>query len=206
MFGYDGGEVQAGSCEILTLNQDRAASFRVNLQDHLSAAQRTFRVEGEFRGTKALSTTIVFGESRPVDAAGCPAAVATPVARAADTPAARSVSVTRTEPGAVAMAVSPSRPAAPAPIVGQVYSRADVSAGAPEQAELESRWLRLEEPHMFGADVLALQEALREAGWPIRADGFLGPRTDQALRHFQQANNLAPDGIFGPRTQSALGF
>lgn len=206
MFGYGGREIQAGSYEILTFDPDSTASFRVNLQDHLSAAQRTFRVEGEFRGTKALSTTIVFGESRAVDQAGCPAAVVTPVARAPDTPAARRVSVTRTKPGAVAMAASPSRPAAPAPIAGQVYSRADVSDETPEQAELESRWLRLEQPHMFGADVLALQEALREAGWPVRADGFHGPRTDQALRHFQEANDLVPDGVFGPRTRSVLGL
>lgn len=206
MFGYGGKEIQAGSYEILTFNPDSTASFRVNLQDHLSAAQRSFRVEGEFRGTKALSTTIVFGESRPVDAAGCPGVAPSPVARATDAPAARSVSVTRAGPGAVAMAVSPARPAAPAPIAGEVYSRADVSAGAPEQAELESRWLRLEQPHMFGADVLALQEALREAGWPVRADGFLGPRTDQALRHFQQANDLVSDGIFGPATKDRLGL
>jgi peptidoglycan hydrolase-like protein with peptidoglycan-binding domain len=53
----------------------------------------------------------------------------------------------------------------------------------------------------FGWDVSVLQFSLSRAGayrWPI--DGYFGPETTRALRHFQRARGLVPDGVAGPRT------
>lgn len=55
-----------------------------------------------------------------------------------------------------------------------------------------------------GAAVERLQSALTEAGYPCAVDGDFGPRTDDALRRFQQDNGLTVDGIAGPRTWAAL--
>lgn len=55
-----------------------------------------------------------------------------------------------------------------------------------------------------GADVRALQEQLRAAGYNIAADGIFGPATQSAVRAYQQANGLQVDGIAGNQTRSAL--
>lgn len=55
-----------------------------------------------------------------------------------------------------------------------------------------------------GADVRALQEQLRAAGYNIAADGIFGPATQNAVRAYQQANGLQVDGIVGNQTRSAL--
>ena len=51
-----------------------------------------------------------------------------------------------------------------------------------------------------GAHVQNLQQLL--GGLAI--DGIFGPRTEQAVRAFQQANGLKVDGIVGPQTWGAL--
>jgi DNA-binding winged helix-turn-helix (wHTH) protein len=56
-----------------------------------------------------------------------------------------------------------------------------------------------------GADVLALQRDLRDAGYdPVYLDGQYGPLTARAVRGFQQDNGLVVDGEVGPETRSAL--
>jgi len=58
----------------------------------------------------------------------------------------------------------------------------------------------------FGWDVSVLQFLLAKAGlYDGAIDGFLGPETQIALRHWQRAAKLAADGVAGPRTLSALG-
>jgi peptidoglycan hydrolase-like protein with peptidoglycan-binding domain len=52
--------------------------------------------------------------------------------------------------------------------------------------------------------VRTLQHLLRARGHPVVVDGIFGPKTDQAVRAFQQSKSLAVDGIVGPRTWSAL--
>jgi len=52
-----------------------------------------------------------------------------------------------------------------------------------------------------GEWVVKLQEAL-----DISADGDFGPKTEAALKAFQDANGLEPDGIAGPVTYRALGL
>jgi YVTN family beta-propeller protein len=68
------------------------------------------------------------------------------------------------------------------------------------------RSLRLSSPTMRGDDVTLLQERLidlgyDEIGW---ADGVFGQKTDQAVRLFQEVNDLVVDGIVGPITWAFL--
>jgi peptidoglycan hydrolase-like protein with peptidoglycan-binding domain len=58
-----------------------------------------------------------------------------------------------------------------------------------------------------GKAVADLQEALTDRGYDVGgADGKFGPRTEAAVREFQQAEGLTPDGVVGPGTWSALGL
>jgi lysozyme family protein len=52
-----------------------------------------------------------------------------------------------------------------------------------------------------GEWVVKLQQALK-----ITADGRFGPKTEAALKDFQEANDLEPDGIAGRVTYRALGL
>jgi hypothetical protein len=50
-----------------------------------------------------------------------------------------------------------------------------------------------------------LQRGLVTAGFdPGTPDGTFGPKTEEAVVAFQQANGLSPDGIVGPETAAAL--
>lgn len=56
-----------------------------------------------------------------------------------------------------------------------------------------------------GDDVAKLQRRLAAAGFdPGAADGIFGPKTETALKAFQETNGLAADGIAGPATNSKL--
>jgi WD40 repeat protein len=68
------------------------------------------------------------------------------------------------------------------------------------------RNLYLTSPAMHGDDVLALQERLvrlgyEEVGIP---DGYFGQMTEQAVRHFQEINQLEVDGVVGMITWNRL--
>lgn len=57
----------------------------------------------------------------------------------------------------------------------------------------------------FGWDVAALQFLLARHGFPSGTiDGTFGPRTENALRHFQRWHRLAQDGRAGPATLRLL--
>lgn len=58
-----------------------------------------------------------------------------------------------------------------------------------------------------GPAVKKLQEALNARGAepPLKVDGIFGPKTEAAVRAFQEQNGLAPDGVAGPDTWGALG-
>lgn len=56
-----------------------------------------------------------------------------------------------------------------------------------------------------GPDVRTLQERLVAHGYQLGAtDGRFGPRTEMAVRAFQQDRQLAVDGVVGPQTWSRL--
>ncbi len=60
-------------------------------------------------------------------------------------------------------------------------------------------------PGDTGAQVRALQRALKSLGYPVGTiDGQYGPATKTAVAAFQHASNLTADGVFGPNTLNAL--
>lgn len=60
-------------------------------------------------------------------------------------------------------------------------------------------------PGDTGAQVKALQRALKALGYPVgKVDGQYGPTTKTAVAAFQHASGLTADGIFGPLTLNAL--
>jgi lysozyme len=64
---------------------------------------------------------------------------------------------------------------------------------------------RLTIPYMSGPKVLAIQQALRNAGFdPGALDGEFGPLTKAAVIHFQADRGLDADGQVGPVTAAAL--
>lgn len=52
--------------------------------------------------------------------------------------------------------------------------------------------------------VQTVQYLLAARGHPVTVDGIFGPKTDAAVRAFQQGRHLTVDGIVGPNTWSAL--
>lgn len=67
--------------------------------------------------------------------------------------------------------------------------------------------LRLTEPHMKGAAVKRLQQALKAAGYnPGPIDSDFGAQTAAAVAAYQLAKGLVPDGEARPKTLTALGL
>ncbi|HEV3036992.1 MAG TPA: GH25 family lysozyme [Candidatus Angelobacter sp.] len=65
---------------------------------------------------------------------------------------------------------------------------------------------RLTTPMMTGPTVVAIQQALKDAGFdPGPADGKFGPRTKTAVISFQTSHGLTTDGEVGQQTAVVLG-
>jgi N-acetylmuramoyl-L-alanine amidase len=65
---------------------------------------------------------------------------------------------------------------------------------------------RMTAPIMQGDKVLAIQQALKQAGFdPGTLDGEFGPHTLSAVVAFQISHQLLPDGEVGAETSAALG-
>jgi chitosanase len=80
-------------------------------------------------------------------------------------------------------------------------------AATPVKVPAESgphRLLRLKSPPLSGPDVSWLQARLARAGIHVEETGVFDQATDQAVRAFQENNNLKADGVVGPVTRSAL--
>lgn len=56
-------------------------------------------------------------------------------------------------------------------------------------------------------EIVNMQRKLNELGFDCgEPDGVIGPKTEQAIKDFQQSRGLPPDGIAGPETKKALGI
>lgn len=55
-----------------------------------------------------------------------------------------------------------------------------------------------------GSDVTELQKLLNQNGYSLDEDGNFGPKTQAAVKDYQQKNNLSVDGIVGTNTWGAL--
>jgi lysozyme len=69
---------------------------------------------------------------------------------------------------------------------------------------LSPRTLKLTDNLMKGDDVRRVQEALKNAGIVIKADGFFGKDTAQAIKQFQEKHGLTVDGMVGTEMRTAL--
>jgi len=65
-------------------------------------------------------------------------------------------------------------------------------------------WPLVKQGHQSEHPVRTLQQLLRARGQTVAVDGIFGPKTDAAVRAFQQAKGLTVDGIVGPKTWAAL--
>jgi peptidoglycan hydrolase-like protein with peptidoglycan-binding domain len=73
--------------------------------------------------------------------------------------------------------------------------------------EAESIWALSQRGTVNLPQVKALQDKLRAAGHdPGASDGWYGQKTADAVRSYQQANNLKVDGDAGPQTLASLGM
>ena len=73
--------------------------------------------------------------------------------------------------------------------------------------EAESIWALSQKGTVNLPQVKTLQDKLRAAGHdPGASDGWYGQKTANAVRSYQQANNLTVDGDAGPQTLASLGM
>ncbi len=71
----------------------------------------------------------------------------------------------------------------------------------------QSESMRSSQGGMAQADVKSVQEALKEKGHdPGPADGIMGPKTQAAIKEFQQAQGLKATGTLDDQTRQALGL
>ena len=66
------------------------------------------------------------------------------------------------------------------------------------------RTIELTSPQTSGFDVMWLQTALTLLGYPVDMDGYYGPKTQVAVKHFQVDYNLDVNGVFGPISLSKM--
>lgn len=84
---------------------------------------------------------------------------------------------------------------------------APASDEPPQEREIETCEVSIPTVRMgdTGAAVAALQAALKRVGFdPVWIDGEAGPKTDAAIRAFQEAHGIEAHGICGAETWEAL--
>lgn len=225
MFGYGGKEIEKGRYQVLVRKEVEEETLTIRLIDYLPPDLLSYRHKGEFEGTHSVDSKIVLSDQQPVTAEMCPSLlVQTPEAGAEDpTLLPREVTVTRSSPtGDVATndrvlaavetksgedasgLVKPGQ-AQTALLDGTVLSAASLNDGT-NPIDWNLRTLRWSRPFMRGTDVLVVQKALTDAGWPVLQDGVFGGYTARAVQLFQRANGLPVDGVVGPETEARLGL
>lgn len=73
----------------------------------------------------------------------------------------------------------------------------------PSSVDME-RTLSLTTPYMRGDDVKRVQQALKNLGYNIVADGVFGPRARDIVMQFQKAKNITPNGIVDAAVRKLL--
>lgn len=79
-----------------------------------------------------------------------------------------------------------------------------LSGRTPVKANPYARPYGLVKPGMRGEPVQWVQWELNQQGFSLKVDGIYGPKTEDAVRTFQNRSHLACDAIVGPRTIAAL--
>ena len=61
-------------------------------------------------------------------------------------------------------------------------------------------------PNMSKQEVMQIQDALNQSGDHLAVDGIMGPRTEAALRKYQESHGLQATGKPDPQTLQQLGI
>lgn len=61
-------------------------------------------------------------------------------------------------------------------------------------------------PNLSKQAVMQIQDALNQSGDQLAVDGIMGPRTEAALRKYQESHGLQPTGKPDPQTMQQLGI
>lgn len=84
---------------------------------------------------------------------------------------------------------------------GKLFSSSAVSSGSSSAAGTSSESLRYGDT---GSAVKTMQQALKNLGYSVSADGVYGVITQTAVIAFQRRNSLTADGVAGSKTLEAL--
>lgn len=214
MIGYGGKEYQKGKYEVLLRGKAIGNNTSVNLEKYLESEERSFVVEGEFEDARSLSASTILSSTRPVTQEFCPGYV--PPQKDASVRDAEvefsapvSSSGNQTRANAIDGGSQDNQPEKVElePVIEGI-ELVQISYGPQVETEvrLMSRILRDRRVDLFGADVVAVQQALNDKGAELVVDGYFGPKSARALWQFQRDNGLLADGVFGPASQAALGL
>jgi len=78
-----------------------------------------------------------------------------------------------------------------------------LAGDVPDQGQL--RTLRLASPYLRGSDVMAVQQALQQKGFPITPDAVYGAFTSKLVEQWQRTHAISEDGA-GALTRRSLGL
>ena len=84
-----------------------------------------------------------------------------------------------------------------------LFSGSAVAAGSSGSSSSSGAYVKLKSGDK-GTEVKKLQQALKDLGYNVSADGTYGPITGAAVTAFQKLNGLDDDGIAGAKTQTVL--
>ena len=84
-----------------------------------------------------------------------------------------------------------------------LFSSSAVAAGSSGSSSSSGAYVKLKSGDK-GTEVKKLQQALKDLGYNVSADGTYGPITVAAVTAFQKLNGLDDDGIAGAKTQTVL--
>ncbi|TAJ99535.1 MAG: peptidoglycan-binding protein [Candidatus Manganitrophaceae bacterium] len=96
--------------------------------------------------------------------------------------------------------------AGPKKIAGQSQSSGQQSSGAQSDQQSSGKGSGTHSSAMGASEVKQIQQKLKQQGFdPGPADGKFGPKTQEALKQFQQKQGIQPTGQADTQTLAALG-